>query len=150
MKKEQSGRIKKSFWVALAALIVAVIIFFFLSSEMMQKNPLVGTWHSDGNDLTIEFKSDGSFLIDGLSAYEGTQVEPKLIYEWDKEDKTVEISLTDESAEELREAAGSFVSIEDVMNSLGEADSRFDYSVDGSTLTLTGREYGAKTEYERR
>lgn len=145
---EKKG-IKKSFWIAALALLVAVMIFLFLIIRRVNQNPLLGQWRSSDKNMTIEFGDDGSFSIKELKAYENTEVEPKLVYEWDKKGKTVEIELTDKSAGELRRAVGSFVSIEDIMNSVGEPDSRFDYSIAGKTLTLTGREYGNRTEFER-
>lgn len=149
MEKVEKRGIKKSFWVALAALVIAVLIFVFFVVRMANKNPLAARWHSEDKNLTIEFKSDGTFLVEEMKAYDNTKIVPEFSYKWDKKTKSVDIELTDESAQKLRAASGGFVSSDDIMNTMGEPDSRFSYSISGDTLTLTGKEYGSETEFKR-
>ncbi len=123
-----------------SVLIVIVAVFFIV--RIFTANPVKGTWVSEEGDITLVIGDDASLRVEDGSVSAETE------YTVDKKTKVFTIHVRDEGILEQAEASedASEGAIRDL---LGSVEGTYDYNIEGSTLTLTEREYGSQMVFEK-
>lgn len=124
--------------------VLIVIIAAFFVVKLFTGNPLEGIWVSEDEGVRMEVRSDDSVVVTQINGGENGNT---LVLDGsiDKKNKTFTVQISSESEQKsLDEAETS----ED-----GEVREPFEgtysYSIEQDTLTLTEREYGEQTVFER-
>lgn len=127
--------------MTVSSILIVVIAAFFLI-KMFRSNPLEGTWRGEDADIILNIKGNSSLVATVPEALEGEDIELKLSYTIDKDEKTISIKTDEAAMEKAVEDSEGQITEEMLENALGSILTTFDYSVDQDELTLTEREYG--------
>lgn len=124
-----------------SVLIVIIAVFFVV--KLFTGNPLEGTWVSEDNGIRMEVRGDDSVVITRINGDEDGD-SYTLDVSVDKENKTFTVQLNNDSVRENTD--NTAVLSEDDQDPFGGT---YSYSIENDTLTLTEREYGDQTVFER-
>lgn len=124
-----------------SVLIVIVAVFFIV--RIFTANPVKGTWVSEEGDITLVIGDDASLRVEDGSVSAETE------YTVDKKTKVFTIHVRDEGILEQAEASEGDASEGEIRDLLGSVEGTYDYNIEGSTLTLTEREYGSQMVFEK-
>ena len=138
--EEKRSRIWRNVIIVASVLLVIVIGYFLYQGFF--GNPLAGTWKHDESDLTLEIREKDTAVLTWDNLYEDQTLVLNLQFSLDKSQKVVTFRASQEALEEAAEALEGDVAAEDVESVVDQMVTSFDYSVDGTELTLTEREYG--------
>ena len=122
--------------------VLIIVIAIYLITKAFTGNPLEGTWMDEANNIRVSIKNSSTLTVRIPDIAEETSVDVKLGYSLDKEDKIITIKEDKEEFAALAEKSDGAYTQEALEAALGSYLTSFDYSVDGSELTLTEREYG--------
>ena len=128
--------------------VLIIVIAIYLITKAFTGNPLEGTW-IDENNNRVSIKNGSTLTIRIPDIAEETSVDVKLGYSLDKEDKIITIKEDPEEFAALAEKSDGAYTQETLEAALDSYLTSFDYSVDGSELTLTEREYGEQMTLEK-
>lgn len=145
--EEKRSRIWRNVIIVASVLLVIVIGYFLYQGFF--GNPLAGTWKHDESDLTLEIREKDTAVLTWDNLYEDQTLVLNLQFSLDKSQKVVTFRASQEALEEAAEALGGDVAAEDVESVVDQMVTSFDYSVDGTELTLTEREYGEQMLFYR-
>lgn len=123
-----------------SVLIVIVAVFFIV--RIFTANPVKGTWVSEEGDITLVIGDDASLRVEDGSVSAETE------YTVDKKTKVFTIHVRDEGILEQAEASED-ASEGEIRDLLESVEGTYDYNIEGSTLTLTEREYGSQMVFEK-
>lgn len=123
-----------------SVLIVIVAVFFIV--RIFTANPVKGTWVSEEGDITLVIGDNASLRVEDGSVSAETE------YTVDKKTKVFTIHVRDEGILEQAEASED-ASEGEIRDLLGSVEGTYDYNIEGSTLTLTEREYGSQMVFEK-
>lgn len=130
--------------------VLIVVIAVYLLTKMFTSNPLEGTWESDDASILLKIRSNGVLYLDIPDFSEEGDIELKMGYALDKEEKTISIHVDEEELQGLSEASNGQYTKEELESAVGSVTTTFNYSVDNSQLTLTEREYGEQMTFTRK
>lgn len=145
--EEKRSRIWRNVIIVASVLLVIVIGYFLYQGFF--GNPLAGTWKHDESDLTLEIREKDTAVLTWDNLYEDQTLVLNLQFSLDKSQKVVTFRASQEALEEAAEALEGDVAAEDVESVVDQMVTSFDYSVDGTELTLTEREYGEQMVFYR-
>lgn len=123
-----------------SVLIVIVAVFFIV--RIFTANPVKGTWVSEEGDITLVIGDNASLRVEDGSVSAETE------YTVDKKTKVFTIHVRDEGILEQAEASED-ASEGEIRDLLESVEGTYDYNIEGSTLTLTEREYGSQMVFEK-
>lgn len=124
-----------------SVLIVIVAVFFVI--KLFTDNPLEGTWVSEEGDITLTITDDEKLSVD-----DGT-VSAETDYDVDKKSKVFTVHISQESIREQAEESDGAVTEEQISDLLDTVEGTYDYNIEGTTLTLSEREYGSQMIFEK-
>lgn len=125
--------------------VLIVIIAVFFAVKLFTGNPLEGTWVSEDEGVRMEVRDDGSVVLTWLDSEEdGASL--TLDGTVDKKNKTFTVQLSSSSEEENEDGTALSLKDEDDQDPFAGT---YSYSIENDTLTLTEREYGDQTVFER-
>lgn len=145
--EEKRSRIWRNVIIVASVLLVIVIGYFLYQGFF--GNPLAGTWKHDESDLMLEIREKDTAVLTWDNLYEDQTLVLNLQFSLDKSQKVVTFRASQEALEEAAEALEGDVAAEDVESVVDQMVTSFDYSVDGTELTLTEREYGEQMLFYR-
>ena len=145
--EEKRSRIWRNVIIVASVLLVIVIGYFLYQGFF--GNPLAGTWKHDESDLTLEIREKDTAVLTWDNLYEDQTLVLNLQFSLDKSQKVVTFRASQEALEDAAEALEGDVAAEDVESVVDQMVTSFDYSVDGTELTLTEREYGEQMLFYR-
>ena len=144
--REKDEKKRSQLWnivmVTSSAIILILLVVFSLDATL--GNPLKGEWMAEEKGYYLEINDDNDMKVNGN--FDGQDMEIKLNYSLDKENKLITIKGDEDNyayvtnawtTEETSEAAGG--------NSV-----TFSYSLGRKTLTLTEREFGVEFVFTRK
>ena len=122
--------------------VLIVIIAVYLLTKLFTSNPLEGSWENEDGSLGMTVKSNGALIVHVPDLDENAEVDVKMNYTLDMDEKTISIHADEEELERLsRESDGQYTR-ETLKNAVNSIETTFNYSVENRQLTLTEREYG--------
>lgn len=122
--------------------VLIVVIAVYLLTKLFTSNPLEGSWEDEDGNFAMTIKSNGTVVITLPELAENTDVDVKMNYTLDKDEKTISMHLDEEEIQRLSEKSDGQYTKEMLESAVDVIDTTFNYSVDQSQLTLTEREYG--------
>lgn len=122
--------------------VLIVVIAVYLLTKLFTSNPLEGSWEDEDGNFAMTIKSNGTVVITLPELSENTDVDVKMNYTLDKDEKTISMHLDEEEIQRLSEKSDGQYTKEMLESAVGVIGTTFNYSVDHSQLTLTEREYG--------
>ncbi len=122
--------------------VLIVVIAVYLLTKLFTSNPLEGSWEDEDGNFAMTIKSNGTVVITLPELAENTDVDVKMNYILDKDEKTISMHLDEEEIQRLSEKSDGQYTKEMLESAVDVIDTTFNYSVDQSQLTLTEREYG--------
>lgn len=122
--------------------VLIVVIAVYLLTKLFTSNPLEGSWEDEDGNFAMTIKSNGTVVITLPELAENTDVDVKMNYTLDKDEKTISMHLDEEEIQRLSEKSDGQYTKEMLESAVDVIDTTFNYSVDHSQLTLTEREYG--------
>ena len=147
--RDEAKRTKLYQIVSSSAFLVVVVIVAFFLVKMFTSNPLEGAWLSEDSDLSLNIKNNSTITVNVPEVGEATDVKVKVEYSIDKDAKVITIKKNQESLDKAAEASEGSYDAEMLEVALSSVLTSFDYSVDGTELTLTEREYGEQMLFTR-
>ncbi len=133
---------------AVTSILIIVIAAYFIT-RLFMANPLEGTWEGEDSELTLIIKSNSSMTVNVPEVLEDENVNLKLNYAIDKEEKTITIKEDEKAIAKAVKAADGQYDEDTLRSALSSITTTFDYSVDQGRLTLTEREYGEQMVFEK-
>ena len=117
---------------------------------MFTTNPVVGNWESEDATIALKIEKNDTIQVDITDIAENTDAAVEMNYSVDMKSKIITITKDEEQIDKAVEKADGAYTKEDLENVLDDLDSSFSYSVDGSQMTLTEREYGEQFTFIRK
>ncbi len=122
--------------------VLIVVIAVYLLTKLFTSNPLEGSWEDEDGNFTMTIKSGRIVVVTLPELAENTNVDVKMDYTLDRDEKTISMHLDEEEIQRLSEDSDGQYTKEMLENAVGVIDTTFNYSVEHRQLTLTEREYG--------
>lgn len=138
--EEKRSRIWRITVVVSSVLIIVIAIY--LLTKLFTSNPLEGNWKNEDGSLSMTIASDGEMTVHVPDLSENDEVDVKMDYIIDKDEKTISIHSDDEVIKKTAEESDGSYTKEMLTSAISPVVTTFDYSVESGTLTLTEREYG--------
>lgn len=126
----------------LVSSVLIVIIAIYLLTKLFTSNPLEGNWEDEDGNFGMTIKSNGAIVVNVPELAEDADVDVKMRYTLDRDEKTISIHSDEEEMKKLSEKSDGQYTQEMLENAVSQIETTFNYSVDHSQLTLTEREYG--------
>ena len=145
--EEKRSRLWRNVLTAASILLVVVIVFFLI--EGFFGNPLEGKWKHDESDMTLTVSGDDTAELSWNQLFEGKELKLKLQLTLKKAEKQVVFYAEEEELRKAAEAVGDDVTAADVKSAVSSMLTSFNYSVDGTELTLTEWDYGDQIFFNR-
>lgn len=135
---------RSTLWKAatIGSSVVIVLIAVYLLTKLFTSNPLEGSWEDEDGSLSMTIRKNGTLNVTVPDFADSGDVDVKMNYTIDREEKTISIHLDDSELERISEVLGGTYEEEALENAVGAVVTTFNYSVERSCLTLTEREYG--------
>lgn len=149
-KNDEAKRSKIWTIVTTVTSILIVLIAVFLLMKLFTSNPLEGTWEDEDGNYMLAVKGNDSLEVNVLALSEDTDVDIKMGYILDKDEKTITIKMDESAVEKVVEKSDGLLTAEIVENAISPVTTTFSYSVDGDRLTLTEREYGEQMVFNKK
>ena len=146
-KNDEAKRSRIWRTATLVSSVLIIIIAVYLLTKMFTTNPLEGTWKSEDGDFTLNIGRGGTMTVMLPDVAEGVDVDVKIPYALNKENKTVTIREDGPEFDRLAEKSDGAYTREMLESALANIMTTFDYSVEGERLTLTEREYGEQLTF---
>lgn len=122
--------------------VLIILIAVYLLMKLFTSNPLEGKWEDEDGNLSMTIKKNGTLTVSVPEFSDNEDVDVKMNYTLDRDEKTIAIHLDDEELEKLSEMSDGKYTKEMLSRAVDSVVTTFNYSVDRSCLTLTEREYG--------
>jgi hypothetical protein len=135
---------RSTLWKAatIGSSVVIVLIAIYLLTKLFTSNPLEGSWEDEDGSLSMTVKKDGILIVNVPELSDNEEVDVKMNYTLDRDEKTIVIHLDDKELEKLSDMSDGKYTKETLSQAVDSIVTTFNYSVDRSCLTLTEREYG--------
>lgn len=135
---------RSTLWMAatIGSSVVIILIAVYLLTKLFTSNPLEGSWEDEDGRLSMTIGKNGTLIISVPELSDNEDVDVKMSYTLDRDEKTIAIHLDDDELEKISEVSEGKYSEEMLSQAVGSVAATFNYSVDRSCLTLTEREYG--------
>lgn len=135
---------RSTLWMAatVGSSVVIILIAVYLLTKLFTSNPLEGSWEDEDGTLFMTIKKNGTLIVNVPELSDNEDVDVKMNYTLDRDEKTIAIHLDDRELEKLLEASDGKYTKETLSRAVDSIVTTFNYSVDKSCLTLTEREYG--------
>lgn len=146
--EEKRSKIWKATMIITTIVIIAVSSYFLYN--MFTGNPLEGTWSSEDTNLYLTVKNGDTAIVKWPEISETSNVKVKMSYTIDKEDKTIKFTVEDGEVEEAVKASDGKLTSAAIGTELNILETTFDYSVEGTKLILTEREYGEQLVFVKK
>ena len=112
-------------------------------------NPLEGKWKHDESDMILEVDDHNEAELDWKHLIDGKDVEVELGYTLDIKAKQITFTVKQEELDETAKELGDNVTATEVEQAINSVLTTFNYSVDGTELTLTEWDYGDQMIFEK-
>lgn len=122
--------------------VLIVLIAVYLLIKLFTSNPLEGSWEDEDGNFAMTIRPKGAVVVTLPELAEDTDVDVKMEYTLDKDEKTISMHLGEEEVQRLSERSQGQYTEETLRSAVDVIDTTFNYSVDQGQLTLTEREYG--------
>lgn len=149
-KNDEEKRSKLWNYVTMITTVVILGIAAYFLYEGFFGNPLIGTWMHDESDMTLEVKKDNLAMLTWANLIGSKDVTVELVYTLDREGKQITFKVKQEELEKAAKALGENVNADDVQAAIHSFITCFNYSVDGSELTLTEWDYGDQMYFTKK
>lgn len=135
---------RSTLWMAatIGSSVLIILIAVYLLMKLFTSNPLEGKWEDEDGNLSMTIKKNGTLTVSVPEFSDNEDVDVKMNYTLDRDEKTIAIHLDDEELEKLSEMSDGKYTKEMLSRAVDSVATTFNYSVDRSCLTLTEREYG--------
>lgn len=135
---------RSTLWMAatIGSSVLIILIAVYLLMKLFTSNPLEGKWEDEDGNLSMTIKKNGTLTVSVPEFSDNEDVDVKMNYTLDRDEKTIAIHLDDEELEKLSEMSDGKYTKEMLSRAVDSVVTTFNYSVDRSCLTLTEREYG--------
>ena len=141
-KNDEDKRSRVWNYVTGITTVLIIIVAGYFIYQGFFGNPLEGKWKHDESDMILEVDDHNEAELDWKNLIDGKDVEVELGYTLDIKAKQEEL---DETAKEL----GDNVTATEVEQAINSVLTTFNYSVDGTKLTLTEWDYGDQMIFEK-
>ena len=142
-KNDEDKRSRVWNYVTGITTVLIIIVAGYFIYQGFFGNPLEGKWKHDESDMILEVDDHNEAELDWKNLIDGKDVEVELGYTLDIKAKQITFTV---KQEELDEAKKNESSAEKEINSVLTT---FNYSVDGTKLTLTEWDYGDQMIFEK-
>lgn len=112
-------------------------------------NPLEGKWKHDESDMILEVDDHNEAELDWKNLIDGKDVDVELGYTLDIKAKQITFTVKQEELDETAKELGDNVTASEVEQAINSVLTTFNYSVDGTELTLTEWDYGDQMIFEK-
>lgn len=135
---------RSTLWMAatIGSSVVIILIAVYLLTKLFTSNPLEGSWEDEDGSLSMTIKTNGTLTVSVPELLDNEDVDVRMNYTLDRDEKTIAIHLDDDEFEKLLEVSDGKYTKETLSQAVDSVVTTFNYSVDRSCLTLTEREYG--------
>lgn len=130
--------------------ILIVVIAVYLLIKMFTANPLEGTWESEDGNFVMSIGVNGDMTVKASDVSEGEDVDIRMEYTIDKDDKVITIKENSEEFDRLAENSDGMYTRETLESALAGIVTTFNYSIEGGQLTFTEREYGEQLTFTKK
>ena len=127
--------------ITITSIVIIVVSGYFLYN-LFTSNPLEGTWISEDTNMNLTIKGNDTAIVKWPEISEASNVKIKIEYMIDKEDKTIKFTVDDALVEEAVKNSDGRLTKPALDTEISLLETTFDYSMEGTTLILTEREYG--------
>lgn len=141
-KNDEEKRSRIWSYVTTITTVLIIIVAAYFMYKGFFGNPLVGTWEHDESDMMLEVSKDNNAVLTWDKLIEGKEVKVNMGYTLDRKAKQITFKVKQEELEKTAKAIGEDVSAGDVETSIHSFITCFNYSIDGTDLTLTEWDYG--------
>jgi len=138
-KNDEDKRSRVWNYVTGITTVLIIIVAGYFIYQGFFGNPLEGKWKHDESDMILEVDDHNEAELDWKNLIDGKDVDVELGYTLD-----IKAEL-DETAKEL----GDNVTATEVEQAINSVLTTFNYSVDGTKLTLTEWDYGDQMIFEK-
>ena len=139
-KNDEDKRSRVWNYVTGITTVLIIIVAGYFIYQGFFGNPLEGKWKHDESDMILEVDDHNEAELDWKNLIDGKDVDVELGYTLDTKAKQITFTV---KQEELDETASE---VEQAINSVLTT---FNYSVDGTELTLTEWDYGDQMIFEK-
>lgn len=145
--EEKRSKLWRNVLIIASVLLVIVAVFFLY--EGFFGNPLKGKWKHDESDMTLTITGENTAELSWNHLFEEKELKLDLYLTMKKEEKQVTFKAKAEDLQKAAEAIGDDVTEADVKSAVSSMLTSFNYSVDGTELTLTEWDYGDQMFFQR-
>lgn len=135
---------RSTLWMAatIGSSVVIILIAVYLLTKLFTSNPLEGSWEDEDGNLSMTIRKNGLLIVSVPELLDNEDVDVKMNYTMDRDEKTIAIHLDDDELNRLIEVSDGKYTKETLSQAVDSVVTTFNYSIDRSCLTLTEREYG--------
>lgn len=135
---------RSTLWMAatIGSSVVIILIAVYLLTKLFTSNPLEGSWEDENGNLSMTIRKNGLLIVSVPELLDNEDVDVKMNYTMDRDEKTIAIHLDDDELNRLIEVSDGKYTKETLSQAVDSVVTTFNYSIDRSCLTLTEREYG--------
>ena len=143
---------RSKIWTVVTAVtsVLIVIIAIFLLMKMFTGNPLEGSWTDEDGNMDLKIGRNGQMTVILPASGDGEETQVPMTYTLSKESKTISIQEDDNKIQEIAEKSNGQYTEETLKNAVQSIGTKFEYSIDGGTMTLTEREYGEQMMFNKK
>ena len=117
--------------------VLIIIVAGYFIYQGFFGNPLEGKWKHDESDMILEVDDHNEAELDWKNLIDGKDVEVELGYTLDIKAKQITFTVKQEELDETAKELGDNVTATEVEQAINSVLTTFNYSVDGTKLTLT-------------
>ena len=119
----------------ITTVLIIIVVGYFIYQGFFG-NPLEGKWKHDESDMILEVDDHNEAELDWKNLIDGKDVEVELGYTLDIKAKQITFTVKQEELDETAKELGDNVTASEVEQAINSVLTTFNYSVDGTELTL--------------
>ena len=148
-KNDEDKRSRVWNYVTGITTVLIIIVAGYFIYQGFFGNPLEGKWKHDESDMILEVDDHNEAELDWKNLIDGKDVEVELGYTLDIKAKQITFTVKQEELDETAKELGDNVTATEVEQAINSVLTTFNYSVDGTKLTLTEWDYGDQMIFEK-
>ena len=148
-KNDEDKRSRVWNYVTGITTVLIIIVAGYLIYQGFFGNPLEGKWKHDESDMILEVDDHNEAELDWKNLIDGKDVDVELGYTLDTKAKQITFTVKQEELGETAKELGDNVTASEVEQAINSVLTTFNYSVDGTELTLTEWDYGDQMIFEK-
>ena len=148
-KNDEDKRSRVWYYVTGITTVLSIIVAGYFFYQGFFGNPLEGMWKHDESDMILEVDDHNEAELDWKNLIDGKDVDVELGYTLDTKAKQITFTVMQEERDETAKELGDNVTASEVEQAINSVLTTFNYSVDGTELTLTEWDYGDQMIFEK-